>query len=337
MGFFHSTVGAFMVQAIFHSLLAVLTVEALIKIWKINNPVSRVNFRFLIVLLPVVIIPFSQLAYPSRGSLSFRQELALFDLQRWLPVRLWLDVPLWAVLAGIIVASVGLFLAAEAVPMVRRIRAAKKKDSPLKPGQFPPLEKHLKEVSQALSQPVPPVFLAEDDQPLVYISRARGQRLVISPLLIKALDEGELKAVLAHELAHMARRDIWLSWALLFFRLALCFNPVALLVFRRIAQENEKVCDELAVRITHDPLSLAASIVKVFRMNQRLRGQASPGPTWRRIFSLADNLEQHGSRILVEERVEIILGKSPSSPVPYEGIRLTLTGGCLAAVLFFVV
>jgi Zn-dependent protease with chaperone function len=124
---------------------------------------------------------------------------------------------------------------------------------------------------------------------------------------------------------------------LLFFRLAWCFNPVALLVFRRIAQENEKVCDQLAARVTHDPLALAASIVKVFKMSRRLRERSSSGQSWRRVFALADNLEQHGSRMLVEERVERIIEERPVGRVPYERARLALTGACLAALLFFVV
>jgi Zn-dependent protease with chaperone function len=69
-------------------------------------------------------------------------------------------------------------------------------------------------------------------------------RLVLPSGLPGSLEPVALDAVLAHELAHLARRDtLWqvLASALL---VASWFNPLAWLAYRRLADEAEAACDE---------------------------------------------------------------------------------------------
>lgn len=95
MAFFSLQIGQYAAQVLVHSALAVLIVEALLKLWRIEAPRIRVHFRILFLVLPLVGWPVFQLLWPTRGSLEFRGTLAIFDIQQWLPLRV-AGVPGWA-------------------------------------------------------------------------------------------------------------------------------------------------------------------------------------------------------------------------------------------------
>ena len=56
-----------------------------------------------------------------------------------------------------------------------------------------------------------------------------------------------IRHVLAHELAHLVRGDLWTNWLLLTARIVHWFNPVAWWTIREMQAECEAACDELAV------------------------------------------------------------------------------------------
>ena len=58
--------------------------------------------------------------------------------------------------------------------------------------------------------------------------------------------EHRLRHVLAHELAHLVRGDLWTNWLLLPARTLHWFNPVAWWTVREMQAEREAACDELA-------------------------------------------------------------------------------------------
>ena len=81
--------------------------------------------------------------------------------------------------------------------------------------------------------------------------------------LSRALTDAELDAVLAHELAHLERRDgVWFPMAAL-LQAALWFQPLNHWVLRRFRQTAELACDDRAVELTADPLALARALVQV--------------------------------------------------------------------------
>ena len=337
MDIFPASLGELMAQLVFHSLVVALVIEALIKAWHFHNPLSRLRFRLFILLLPILAIPLYQALYPARGSSDFRQGFVLLDLQKWFPLRIWFDLPLWYLLAGVMTLSSALFFAYEVLPIFRRRFRQDKGRPHLKEEDLPFLQPLLTQVAKAFSRPVPRVFLLKNQEPVVYITGLREQRLYLSPSLAKLLDPDELKGVLAHEMAHIVRRDIWVSWVLLFFRALTFFNPVALVAFRRIIYENEKVCDDMAVRVTKDPLALASSIIKVYRATRAGPKKAGPGKLAGWFLSMASTLEQHENKALVEDRAErVISGKNPGQG-PFEKAGMALTAAFLVALLFFVV
>ncbi|MEY7850457.1 M48 family metallopeptidase [Natrarchaeobius sp. A-rgal3] len=137
--------------------------------------------------------------------------------------------------------------------------------------------------------PVPDVRIAETDAPaaLSVGYRPSSSTIVVSRGLLALLDDRELEAVLAHELAHVANRDAAVLSALAapgaVARVASSrygFNPVvkplALLVGAAsrlsvgfVARAREYAADDGAVAITGDPAGLAGALETLDRDLER--------------------------------------------------------------------
>lgn len=97
---------------------------------------------------------------------------------------------------------------------------------------------------------------ANIDSPL-----ALGTREICVPLSTLArLNDAEIDAVLAHELAHLERGDA--LWFPLFgiVQAALWFHPVTRWVGAHVRQTAELACDERCLELTGEPLALARAL-----------------------------------------------------------------------------
>jgi len=80
---------------------------------------------------------------------------------------------------------------------------------------------------------------------------------------LEELDTGELETMLAHELAHLVRRDpAWRLLAGLVCRVFF-FQPLNRLAAARIETASELLCDDWAVEHTDEPLALARCLTEV--------------------------------------------------------------------------
>jgi hypothetical protein len=85
----------------------------------------------------------------------------------------------------------------------------------------------------------------------------------VPPRALFQLDDEQQDALLAHELAHLARRDtVWLPLTQLLVDL-LFFQPLNWLARRRLRELSELLCDEWAIARTGRPLSLAGCLAEV--------------------------------------------------------------------------
>jgi beta-lactamase regulating signal transducer with metallopeptidase domain len=88
-------------------------------------------------------------------------------------------------------------------------------------------------------------------------------RIILPESIVTESSSATLRHVLAHELAHVARGDLWTNWLLLLARTLHWFNPVAWYVVREMRAEREAACDELALDVLGetDRSAYAATII----------------------------------------------------------------------------
>lgn len=92
--------------------------------------------------------------------------------------------------------------------------------------------------------------------------------VAVDPILLDALDDRELEGLVAHEFAHIRRRDTLLGLTVGVVRDLAFFLPPLHLAARWLRSEQEESADDLATTHTHRPVALASSILKVWDCSQ---------------------------------------------------------------------
>lgn len=77
-------------------------------------------------------------------------------------------------------------------------------------------------------------------------------RIVVPESLMTDGASLPLRQVLAHELAHIVRRDQWTNWLLLGAGLVHWFNPLAWWTLREMRAEREAACDDMALALCEE-------------------------------------------------------------------------------------
>ncbi len=87
--------------------------------------------------------------------------------------------------------------------------------------------------------------------------------ICLPPRFLTDLDEGQQRAALAHELAHVRRRDpLWQLGAAV-LNAVLFFQPLNVVARGRLREASEHLCDDWAIRLTGTPLALGMCLTTV--------------------------------------------------------------------------
>ena len=106
---------------------------------------------------------------------------------------------------------------------------------------------------------------------LVQVPTAIG---VLKPMILlpastlTGLSPRQIEAILAHELAHLRRHDYLVNLMQSVIETLLFYHPAVWWVSRRVREERELCCDDLAVRVCGDPVMYAAALCEL----ESLRG-----------------------------------------------------------------
>lgn len=91
-------------------------------------------------------------------------------------------------------------------------------------------------------------------------------RLMVSSIVQTALSPEELQAVLAHEVAHLVRRDQIVSLITILLRSLMFYNPALYFLTNWLVREREKAADALATVWTGKPSVLAHGLLNVAKL-----------------------------------------------------------------------
>jgi Zn-dependent protease with chaperone function len=316
-------------EAILHTFIASLFVEALVRGWRVREPNQRMALRAIALGLPLVVFP-ALAAVPIRRGESFRAEWALFAGERW-DVFTVFGLGFWQLGAAALAGAGIALLLLDLLPLLRRRRALP--PATRIPSSDPELGAALARVAAALGVAAPPVVRLDDGAPILFCTGVRRPTLVISRGALALLERDELEAALAHELAHLAARDPAASWVLMGARVIQAFNPAYQVLARAVARDLEWRADERAAEACGDRLALASGLLKLHRATSGVP------PDVRRSLPFAPALSEPVARLRdhdIEVRCRRLLGP-PVAPLPFGAWRVGLAGASLTALLFFVV
>ncbi len=114
------------------------------------------------------------------------------------------------------------------------------------------------------------------------ITAGLWQPVVIIPdNLTRTLAPGDLEAVLAHERAHIARKDTLGNATQRVVESLLFFNPWVYLIGRQLVREREAACDDWAIRAESDPRRSATCLATLALRGPRIQTTLlTPSAVW---------------------------------------------------------
>lgn len=329
--FFNSyMMGMYVAQAFSHSLIAALIVDRAIQAWKITNPVVRQRFSLIVMVFPIFSFPLYQTINPQRGSISFRLE-ALFDINRWLNIELWDKVPLNLFFVFMLVAAALIFLFQEIIPIVRHILKSKESGTEEDWEEEPHEDPVIDEVLADFPGEKPRISLIDDDEFIIFSTTGENPVIFLSTGLVKTLNADETRAAIAHELAHITRSKRPLLVAIYIIRVLMFFNPVVLVEFRRMVQEEEKICDDIAVLMTGKQDALAETLKKFSH-----KGEEPSIKTMKNISTVSASLEDYSHSVHMESRIQRLEG-GPIHDTGGAWLRFFLTLSAISVINYFIV
>ena len=292
---FHSWPGAYLAQSFLHALVAALIVDTALIAWKIDDPAARQRFRLLVLIVPAVSFPLYQALAPERGTALFRLD-AVFDLSRWLDLELWGGMPAGVLFLLFLLFTAAVFVLQELLPITRHALGTSGAAAP--EGTRPEAESRVTRALESLPGAKPDVIILDDDESVMFSSTGKRPAVYLSGGLVEKLSFEELRAALAHEIGHVRRSRRPLLVLIFLLRMVLFFNPIILMEFRRIVQEEEKICDDLAVSLAGSRADLASALRKFYYDN----GEVSAHPQ-KDAARLRDRLEEYSHSLLIENRI----------------------------------
>jgi Zn-dependent protease with chaperone function len=143
------------------------------------------------------------------------------------------------------------------------------------PNDYPMVQEAVRKVAAKAGVRAPKVGIVEEIEPNAFmVGGLRGATLVFSVGLIETLNEKEVEAVAAHEVAHLKNRDYFFEVAVNALKAVSFFNPLAHVMASNALKEREVLADEVGSKLIDCPAMLGKALIKVWEStrNISLRG-----------------------------------------------------------------
>lgn len=93
--------------------------------------------------------------------------------------------------------------------------------------------------------------------------------ILVPAKFVTGLSDEELRAILAHELAHIRRRDYLVNLGQIFVENLLFYHPVVWWLSSRIRQEREYCCDDIAAEVCGSRVMIARALATLAELDAR--------------------------------------------------------------------
>ncbi|HKZ75826.1 MAG TPA: zinc metalloprotease HtpX [Actinomycetota bacterium] len=182
--------------------------------------------------------------------------------------------------------------------------------------EYPRLYAIVRELIQAQNMPMPKIHVSDMLQPNAFATGRNPQHasVAVTKGILQILDERELRGVLAHELSHVANRDILINsiaagigmaitllarFAFFFggsdernnplgpfaFLIAWILAPIAAVIIQlAVSRSREYQADESGALLSRDPEALASALRKLEAASRQVPAPASVSPAQAHLF-----------------------------------------------------
>ena len=174
-----------------------------------------------------------------------------------------------------------------------RIAIKASRSKPVTEREAPDLYRIVRELTQSGNLPMPAIYVSDMSQPNAFATGRNPKHAAVSVTrgLLQIVDHRELRAVLAHELSHVANHDIaissiaaaigtaitWIAYAAFWFGgsdddggnplvglLAVILAPIAAgIIQMAVSRSRAYQADESGAELIHDPEALASALLKI--------------------------------------------------------------------------
>ncbi len=330
--FLYTYAGMYLAQSLCHSAVAAAVADSSLLAWRIMDPRVKQRFRLIVIVAPVVSFPLYQLINPGRGSIQFRLD-ALFDVNRWFFLEVFGFFSIWTATLVIIVLTALIFMIQELIPIVLHLMEVRRAEPEEEASGLPEgaHEKAMR-ILEGLSMDFVGLHVLEDEELILFSSTGSAPEVFLSTGMMEEMSPAELKAAVAHEIAHIRRSKTPLLMTVYLVRMVMFFNPITLMEFRKVAQEEEKICDDMAVEMTGDRESLARAVEHMRPDMDELDSEVSDTLAGR---STAVELHSHDMQL----RTRVNRMRDPFGHMEPGGgwLQFALTLAAVVAVNYFVV
>jgi hypothetical protein len=254
------------------------------------------------------------------------------DSNKWFSLELWRGVPLFMGFVVILSLSALIFLIQEFLPMFLHMREHVREEAePLEEAVEQALEQKVSQALEGLPFDEQFVEIRTDEDLSLYSDTGLNPRIYVSTGLIKTLTTEQLQAAFAHEIGHIqrTRRPVLIFAYIL--RVIMFYNPIAMLEFRKLAQEEEKVCDDIAISLTGNPAALS-SAVEMFRPDPE---ELIHGADAKKTGGIASTIEHYSHDLLLKSRI-LSIGE-PRQNDCHWGASYFVTLAFIVVINFFIV
>ncbi len=197
-----------------------------------------------------------------------------------------------------------------------RIAIATTRSKPVTEREHPDLYRIVRELTQATGMPMPKIHVSDMLQPNAFATGRNPNHasVAVTQGILQILDERELRGVLAHELSHVANRDILINsiaagigmsitflarFAFFFggnderdnplgpfaFLIAWILAPIAAAIIQlAVSRSREYQADESGALLSHDPQALAGALRKLEQASRQIPVPATVSPAQAHMF-----------------------------------------------------
>jgi Zn-dependent protease with chaperone function len=320
-------------QAILHATVAALLIEGLLRLWRVGDPDERLVMRWVAIAAPSLLTTLYFAVAPWRAAPWFVERWSLFAGAHWDHIRAGGLGLASGASAALAILGLGLYLR-DAVPFVadRLVRTPPEDGLPRDHAACV----RVRDAIAALDAPggVRPssVTVLDLASPVLLCTGIDRTAIIVSTGTLDRLDDGALQAALAHEIAHLERRDPLMGWWLMAARTLQFFNPVVQIVARQMVQDLERRAD-IAVTLQGRSGGLAAAVNRLSTagdVHSDLTLPSEGAPAVDRVLASAH-------RRALDTRCQLLLEEAVPAVLPRRGWRLGLAGAAVALLLFLVV